>query len=49
MIPESQLSTWANIGATEAANSTYTSIKAAIDAAKSKALKSYSYDVWARS
>ena len=46
MIPESQLSTWANIGATEAANSTYTSIKAAIDAAKSKSLKNYSYDVY---
>ncbi|HEY1976559.1 MAG TPA: nucleotidyltransferase [Candidatus Baltobacteraceae bacterium] len=45
-IPEKQLETWANVGAEKAAESTYASIKAATDAAKSTALKEFSYDVY---
>jgi hypothetical protein len=45
-IPETQLETWSTVGAETAASATYTSIKAAIDASKSSALKDYSYEVY---
>jgi hypothetical protein len=44
MIPDSQLVTWANVGATKAAADTYTSIKAALEAAPS--LKGLRYEVY---
>lgn len=44
MIPESQLATWANVGAVKAATDTYTSIKTALDAGSS--LKALRYEVY---
>lgn len=44
MIPESQLSTWANAGASQSATTTYTSIKAALDAGTT--LKGRQYNVY---
>jgi len=45
-IPEKQLETWAKVGAESSAQSTYTSIRAAIDASKSSVLKNYTYEVY---
>jgi hypothetical protein len=45
-IPEKQLETWAKVGAEATAETTYTSIKAALDASKASTLKSYEYDVY---
>jgi hypothetical protein len=45
-IPEAQLETWAKVGAEKTAETTYTSIKAAIDAAATTFLRDYLYEVY---
>jgi hypothetical protein len=45
MIPESQLTTWANVGAEQAAQTTYASVKAALGSDRSR-VRNHSYDIY---